>query len=395
MSKSRICVVGPSKKFLSGISYYNIRLANSLTGRYNVSALCFRNLLPRRMFPGHKHVGKDLADVDFDPAVRAFDGMDYNNPLTWYRAFRFLRQEKPDVIVLQWWTSSVAHMHLLISLMSAFLKARMLIEFHEVVDPLEESILPIRLYSRVMGRWLIRRSDGYVTHSESDRKLLAEKYGMDAGRIHVLPMGLYDHHKQMDRTEARQALGIEGEDIILSFGLIRPYKGIPYLIKAFSSLPADEAQKSRLLLVGEIWEDRASVEDAIAASPYRDRITLVDRYVSDAEVAKYFSAADIVVLPYLRASQSAVAHVAMAFGKPIVVSRVGGLQESMADYEGTCFVPPADPEAIRDAIVRIRSERPGPFQPPKRGWDEIAAGYAAIISGNSPGAADGEHKRYM
>jgi len=381
MSKTRVCVVGPSKKFLSGISYYNIRLANSLTAQYDVSVLCFRNLLPKRMFPGHKHVGKDLADVDYDSDIRLFDGMDYNNPLTWYRAYKFLQQEKPDVIILQWWTSSVAHMHMLISLMNSFRKAKVIIEFHEVVDPLEESILPIRLYSRVMGRWLISRSYMYVTHSESDRKLLVEKYGMDSGRIHVLPMGLYDHHRQVDRAEARQALGIDEENTILSFGLIRPYKGIPYLIKAFGSLPAEEAQKSRLLLVGEIWEDRASVEDAVAASPYRDRITLVDRYVSDAEVAKYFSAADIVVLPYLRASQSAVAHVAMAFGKPIVVSRVGGLQESMADYKGTYFVPPADPAAIRDAILRIRNERPGPFDPPRRGWEEIASGYRAIISG--------------
>jgi glycosyltransferase involved in cell wall biosynthesis len=380
--KTKVCVVGPSKKFLSGISYYNIRLANSLTSRYDVSVLCFRNLLPKRLFPGHKHVGKDLADVDYDKNIGLFDGMDYNNPLTWVRAFRFLRRERPDTIILQWWTSSVAHMHLLIALMSVFTKSRIIIEFHEIVDPLEESILPIRLYSRLMGRLLVKSAGAYITHSESDKKLLNEKYGMDAGRIRVVPMGLYDHHKQGDRAEARKALGIDGEDVILSFGLIRPYKGIPYLIRAFGDLPAEVASSVRLLLVGEIWEDRASVEGAIASSPYKGQITLVDRYVSDVEVGKYFSAADIVVLPYLRASQSAVAHVAMAFGKPIIVSRVGGLQESMADYRGTYFVPPADTTAIRDAILRIRSERPGPFEPPRRGWEEIAAEYAAIIAGD-------------
>jgi glycosyltransferase involved in cell wall biosynthesis len=380
--KAKVCVVGPSKKFLSGISYYNIRLANSLTSRYDVSVLCFRNLLPKRLFPGNKHVGQNLADVDYDKNIKLFDGMDYNNPLTWGRAFGFLRKEKPDAIILQWWTSSVAHMHLLIALMNVLVGARMIIEFHEIVDPLEESILPIRLYSRLMGRLLVGSARSYITHSESDKKLLIEKYSMAADRIRVVPMGLYDHHQPVDRTEARKALGIDGEDVIFSFGLIRPYKGIPYLVRAFGDLPAEAARSARLLLVGEIWEDRASVEDALAASPYRDRITLVDRYVSDAEVGKYFSAADIVVLPYLRASQSAVAHVAMAFGKPIIVSRVGGLQESMADYGGTYFVPPADAAAIRDAILRIRSERPGAFEPPRRGWEEIATQYAAIIAGD-------------
>jgi glycosyltransferase involved in cell wall biosynthesis len=385
--KTKVCVVGPSKKFLSGISYYNIRLANSLTSRYDVSVLCFRNLLPKRLFPGHKHVGKDLADVDYEKSIAMFDGMDYNNPLTWYRAFGFLRRERPDTIILQWWTSSVAHMHMLIAVMNVFIHSRIIIEFHEIVDPLEESILPIRLYSRLMGRLLVRMAGSYITHSESDKKLLIEKYGLDAGRIRVVPMGLYDHHRPVERTEARKALGVDGEDVILSFGLIRPYKGIPYLVRAFGELPAEAARSSRLLLVGEIWEDRVSVEDAIASSPYKDRITLVDRYVSDAEVGKYFSAADIVVLPYLRASQSAVAHVAMAFGKPIIVSRVGGLQESMADYKGTYFVPPADPAAIRDAILGIRSSRPGMFEPPRRGWEEIAAEYADIIAGDgrSPG----------
>ncbi len=380
--KTKVCVVGPSKKFLSGISYYNIRLANSLTSRYDVSVLCFRNLLPKRLFPGHKHVGKDLADVGYDKDVSLFDGMDYNNPLTWWRAFGFLRRERPDIIILQWWTSSVAHMHLLIVMMNLIVRARIIVEFHEIVDPLEESILPIRLYSRLMGRLLVRSAGTYITHSGSDKKLLIEKYGMDAGRIHVVPMGLYDHHQPVDRTVARKALGIDGENVILSFGLIRPYKGIPYLIRAFGDLPEEVAFSSRLLLVGEIWEDRAAVEEAIASSPYRDRITLVDRYVSDAEVGTYFSAADIVVLPYLRASQSAVAHVAMAFGKPIIVSRVGGLQESMAGYRGTYFVPPADPAAIRDAIMSIRSAQPAAFEPPGRGWGEIVAEYAAIIAGD-------------
>lgn len=381
MSGKRVCVVGPSKKFLSGISYYTIRLANCLSGEYEVGVVCFRNLLPKFLFPGNKHVGKDLASLNYGDNVRVYDGMDWNNPLTWYRAYGFFRKEKPDVIVLQWWTSSVAHMHMLISLMSITLKARVIIEFHEVVDPLEESILPIRVYSRIMGRLLVRRSDGYVTHSDSDRKLLSEKYGIPAEKIQVIPHGLYDQYQVADRDASRKEIGIGDEYVIMSFGLIRPYKGIPNLVRAFGDLPEELAQRSRLLLVGEIWEDRESVTDAIAASRYREKITLFDRYVSDEEVSKYFSAADVVVLPYLRASQSGVAHIAMTFGKPIIVSRVGGLEESMADYSGTCFVPPGDIAAIAGEITRIEGQRPGRFEPPKRGWADIAALYRPLIMG--------------
>lgn len=378
MANKKVCVVGPSKKFLSGISYYTIRLSNSLAPRYDVSVICFRNLLPKFLFPGSKHVGQDLSSLNYREGLPVLDGMDWNNPVTWYRAYRFLLREKPDVILLQWWTSSVAHLHLLISLFNRR-RAKVILEFHEVVDPFEESILPIRLYSRIMGRLLIRRADGYVAHSESDKKLLAEKYGMDAERIRVIPHGLYDQYQAVDRESARKALGLNSDNVIMSFGLIRPYKGIPYLIRAFGELPADVAARSRLLLVGEIWEDRESVTTAIAESRYKDRILLLDRYVSDDEVATYFSAADTVVLPYTRASQSGVAHIAMAFGKPIVVSKVGGLQESMADYTGTYFVPPGDTAAITEALVRILLEKPGPFEPPKRGWEEIVEKYSAII----------------
>jgi len=380
MSPKKVCVVGPSKKFLSGISYYTIRLSNALADRYSVSVICFRNLLPKFLFPGHKHVGQDLSSLGYDKNVPVLDGMDWNNPLTWYRAYKFLRVGKPDVIILQWWTSSVAHMHLLICLINLRIRARIIIEFHEVVDPFEESVLPIRVYSRLMGRLLIHMADGYVTHSESDKKLLAEKYQMNADRIQIIPHGLYDQYTAIDRMAARQALGLGSEDhVIMSFGLIRPYKGIPYLVRAFGELPREIALQSKLLLVGEIWEDRESVIGAIEACSYKDRIVLLDRYVSDDEVARYFSAADVVVLPYLRASQSGVAHIAMSFGKPVIVSRVGGLQESMADYSGTFFVEPGNTGAIRDEIIKILRENPGPFEPPARGWGEIVAKYTQII----------------
>ncbi|HTX44087.1 MAG TPA: glycosyltransferase [Methanocella sp.] len=381
MRKTRVCIVGPSKKFLSGISYYTIRLANALSGPYDTSVLCFRNLLPRLLFPGRKHVGKDLANLDYGPDVKVFNGMDYNNPLTWYGAFRFLRRERPDVVILQWWTSSAAHMHLLISMINAIsTRAKVIVEFHEVVDPLEESILPIRIYSRIMGRFLVKRAALYVTHSESDRRLVASKYHIPDGRIYVIPHGLYDQYRTVSGADARGMLGLNGDYTILSFGLIRPYKGIPNLIKAFGELPADVARRSRLLIAGEIWEDREAVTRAIALCQYKDRIKLVDDYIPDDDIPLYFNAADVVALPYLRASQSGVAHIAMVFGKPIVVSKVGGLVESMADYPGTYFVPPGDTTAIKDTLLKLFAERPAGFEPPDRGWDVIGEKYAAVVS---------------
>lgn len=379
-SNQSICIVGPSKRFLSGISYYTICLANAMSAERDVSVICFRQLLPTFLFPGKSHVGKNISDQNFLSTFPVFDGMDYNNPLTWVHAYRFLKMQKPNIIVLQWWTSSVAHMHLLLRLFSSLTnRPKIIIEFHEVVDPFEESILPIRLYSKITGKVLRKNLDAYITHSESDKQLVSDRYAIDPEKIHVIPLGLFDQYGELlNEKEAKGILSISEEFTILSFGLIRKYKGIPYLIRAFEQLPSEILEKSRLLIVGEVWEDRKELLDQIKTSPLREKITLVDEYVSDEKVNVYFSAADVVVLPYLRASQSGIAHIAMSFGKPVVVSEVGGLKESMAGYKGTFFVPPGDVESIRKAVLSQFGNREH-YEAPDQKWDRIINRYVELI----------------
>ncbi|MDQ1253518.1 MAG: hypothetical protein QG646_2690 [Euryarchaeota archaeon] len=380
VSHSKICIVGPSKRFLSGISYYTIRLANAMSSKKDVSVVCFRQLLPTFLFPGKSHVGKNISNLNFSPGIPVFDGMDYNNPLTWIQAFRFIITHKPDIIILQWWTSSVAHMQLLLKIFANLsYKPKIIVEFHEVVDPLEESILPIRVYSKVTGKTLRKNLVAYITHSESDKRLVAERYSISPDKIHVISHGLYDQYgKLLDLKEARKSLSINDEFVILSFGLIRKYKGIPYLISAFEQLPANILEKSRLLIVGEVWEDRNELLNRIKDSTLRERITLVDEYIPDERVSLYFSAADVVVLPYLRASQSGIAHIAMSFGKPVVVSEVGGLRESMANYEGTLFVPPGDVSSICEAIPKFLEKRKH-YEAPDQKWDKVINSYIELI----------------
>jgi glycosyltransferase involved in cell wall biosynthesis len=351
-----------------------------MSEKKNVSIVYFRQLLPTFLFPGKSHVGKNISDLNFSPKIPVFDGMDYNNPLTWIRAYRFLKTQKPDVIVLQWWTSSVAHMHLLLRLFASLSnKPKIIIEFHEVVDPFEESILPIRLYSKITAKILRKNLDAYITHSESDKKLVAERYSIYPEKIHVIPLGLFDQYGELlNKKDSKEILSIKEDFVILFFGLIRKYKGVSYLIKAFEQFPSEILKKSRLLIVGEIWEDRKELLDQIQNSPLQNNITLVDEYVPDDKVNTYFSAADVVVLPYLRASQSGIAHIAMYFGKPVVVSEVGGLKESMAGYEGTFFVPPGDVESIKKSVLSQFGNRKR-YEVPDQKWDKIINRYIELI----------------
>jgi glycosyltransferase involved in cell wall biosynthesis len=383
----RLCIVGPSKRFFSGITTHAIFLANALAKRHQVSVILLRQLLPRFLFPGRQHVGKDQYSVDFAPGIEVYDGMDYNSFWSWLGAYRFLKKQTPATIIILWWSSSVAHMQIFLKLANRWgIRARMVLDMHEVVDPLEESILPIRLYSRLMGRLLVRGLDAYTTQSQFDKTRLAKIYHIDEDMISVVPVGLYEDYKQpTDRALCKEELGIGERFVILYFGLIRHYKGVPCLVKAFNLLPRSIAACSRLLIVGEIWEEEKMLQRLINASPYQSQISLIAQYVPDAMIPKYFSAADVVALPYLRASGSGVAHIAMPYGKPIITSDVSPLREALKDYQGALFSPPADHLALRDKLLQVWEALDSQgevcyYPPPQRTWDDVAQRYEAVLN---------------
>ena len=371
----RIAILGPSPRFLSGISYFTMRLANALAPGNRVTAVLFRKMLPARLFPGWRRVGSDITELDFVAGVRVEEILDWYNPLTWVTAYRTLRNA--EVIILEWWTSSVAHMYFALGLLNRG-KVPVVIEFHEVVDPLEQSILPIRYYSRVMGRLIRRQAIRYVVHSEADNGLIQDQFGIARDLICVIPIGLFDHHTLIEKNKAREALGFREKNIILFFGLLRPYKGVKYLIKAFESLPETIRQESRLVVAGEAWEDKYSVKMA-KNSPYATKITVIDRYLEDREISLLFSASDLLVIPYTRASQSGVAHIAMSFGIPIVASEVGGLVESLGPYQGTIFTRPGDVNGIARGIVEALSKEIQYPIPESLKWETIAERWNTLI----------------
>ncbi|WP_319578865.1 glycosyltransferase [uncultured Methanospirillum sp.] len=377
MIKNSVVIIGPSPRFLSGISYYTLRLSNALADHNKVTSILFRHMLPQRLFPGWKRVGTDLTSLKFSETIKLRDILDWYNPATWIKASNEFRNA--DVIILEWWTSSVAHMYLALLLLN-HTKKPVMIEFHEVVDPLEFSVGPIRVYARVMGRLIRRMACRYVVHSEHDRQLIASHYRIPEYKIGVIPHGLYDQYPVLDQENSKRSLMAEDFFVFLFFGLIRPYKGVIHLIHAFEMLPDTVRDHSLLYIVGEAWEDHASL-DAVSRSPAKDRIRLLNKYVSDDEIPLYFSAADALVLPYTRASQSGVAHIGISYGLPIIASQVGGLSESLSGYDGSTLVQSGDENELAHAMEHTYSLgfRRYPVPVDLR-WDSIATKYDAEIS---------------
>ena len=304
------------------------------------------------------------------------------------RATRMLKRQRPNVVVLQWWTGAVLHSYLLICWVAKRLGARVVIEFHEVQDTGEAAVPLAAAYVKRLIRPLLNMADAYAVHSEFDREALSQQYGLGAKSIAVVPVGSYDHLLTSDSQSGGPSVQAPLADSIaramppvtnlLYFGVIRPYKGVEHLVEAFNSLSTEEANQFVLHLVGETWEGCTRPAELVESSPHRDRINFVNRYVHDEEVAEFFAQADAVVLPYLRSSASGPLHMAMSYGLPVAVSSVGGLTEAARDYGGTRFTRPSDIADLRDALLELPAMTARRYADP-HSWEKSAEALASVF----------------
>jgi glycosyltransferase involved in cell wall biosynthesis len=158
------------------------------------------------------------------------------------------------------------------------------------------------------------------------------------------------------RDEARAALDLPPDaPVLLFFGFVRRYKGLHVLLEAMPKI-VEALPDVRLVVAGEFYDDKTFYEKLIEKHQLDPYLHLHDGYVSDEDVAAYFSAADVVVQPYVSATQSGVAKIAYHFERPLIMTDVGGLAEMMPDGEAGLVVPPENPDALAGAVRRFFDE---------------------------------------
>ncbi|KKL56007.1 hypothetical protein LCGC14_2249750, partial [marine sediment metagenome] len=166
-----------------------------------------------------------------------------------------------------------------------------------------------------------------------------------------VPHPVYDiFGKTVKKEEAARYLGLDPKDqYLLFFGLIRKYKGLDLLLNSFARVK-DQMGNLKLVIAGEFYKGKEDSLELIAKLNLGDRILLRDQFIPAGEVKYYFSVADLVVQPYLAATQSGISQIAYHFGVPMLVTDVGGLSEIVPDQK-VGYVTPVDEQAIADAIV--------------------------------------------
>lgn len=386
-SRPRVMVIGSGWRFTSGISHYTYRLATELAGECDVSVLLMRGLVPKWLYPGGKRVGAAVTDAKYPEHVPVYDGVDWYWGRSMHQALSFLAEQRPDIVVLQWWTGAVLHSYLRLARHAVKLGARVILEWHESQDVGEAAVPGTRRYVGTLMPRLLANVHGHVVHSNFDLRGLSATYQLGTVPVRVIHHGPYDHLVRATKPrpgESNRPLNL------LYLGVVRPYKGVEDLVQAFSRLDREQAERFRLSIVGETWEGWTAPDEAIARSPHADLITRVDRYVTDAELAEYFAQADAVVLPYRRSSASGPLQIAMSAGLPLVVTAVGGLTEAVCDYPGAVQVPPRDPAALRSALVALLDRKGARYSDP-HSWSHTVVSFQSLfneVSGGLPAPGD-------
>lgn len=228
------------------------------------------------------------------------------------------------------------------------------------------------------ARALTDRMDAVIVHTRQGAELLG-----GGPRVRVIPHGAFSHLAEQahEAPLPPELAAVEGP-VVLCFGVVRPYKGVEDLIEAFRSV-----RDAELWIVGRPLGVRLD-------TPLPPGVRLVPRYVPDVEIPAFFRRADLLVLPHRAVDFSGVLAAGLAFGKPMVLTDVGGFRELVEEHGAGRLVPPgdldalaaavgellADPAAREDLARRARAAAAGPYS-----WESVArrtiAVYEEVLAG--------------
>ena len=341
MKKKRIIIVGPAYPYRGGIADFNERLAREFQREgHEVITYTFTLQYPNFLFPGKTQYSTSAAPEELT-IVRKVNSV---NPFNWIKVGREIRRQRPDMVMIRFWLPFLAPCLGTIARIIRRDKQIKVVGLLDNVIPHEH-----RIGDRVFARYMIKSLEGYVAMSEA---VLADAKSFDDSKpLALTPHPLYDNFgTKVTREEAITHLGLDAEmRYILFFGLIRDYKGLDLLLRAF----ADErfrSKKTKLIVAGEFYSNAELYEQLERELDIAQHIVWYKEFIPADQVRYFFAAADLVAQPYKTATQSGITQIAYHFERPMLVTNVGGLAEIVPNGKVGYVVEP-NAQDIADALV--------------------------------------------
>jgi D-inositol-3-phosphate glycosyltransferase len=343
---AKVVIIGPAYPLRGGLATYNERLARAFQEQGDeVEIVTFSLQYPDFLFPGQTQYSSEAPPAGISIKVL----INSVNPLNWVKVGVYLQKKRTDIVIFRFWLPFMGPCFGTIARLISRNSTTRILAITDNVVPHERRVgdLPFTKY-------FLAACHGFVTMSKAVMEDLA-RLAPDKPRTYQAHP-LYDNFGDLlPKEEARRRLQLPEEGrYILFFGFIRAYKGLDLLLKALPNARLRQLNV-KLIIAGEFYENAAPYEALIREQGLEEHIVRATDFIPNSRVADYFCAADLVVQPYKHATQSGVSQVAYHFNKPMVVTDVGGLAESVPHGRVGYVVKP-DPESIASSIADFYEE---------------------------------------
>lgn len=363
-------LVGTAHPFRGGLASYNERLIKQFQDEgHEAEIFTFTTQYPNFLFPGKTQYSEEPAPSDIK-ITRAVSSI---NPFNWIKVGRQIRKMKADIVIFKYWLPFMGPCFGTIARKIKKNKHTKIITILDNVIPHES-----RFGDRLFTKYFLKPIDAFISMSKSVEKDLET---FDSAKPRDFnPHPLFDNFGPLiQKNEAKKLLELDVScNYILFFGIIRDYKGLDLLLEAFSKMNYKE-QNLKLLVAGEYYSNEEKYQAQIKQLDLTEDVIVVNKFIKDSEVGRYFCAADIIAQPYKSATQSGVTQIAYHFEIPILVTNVGGLPE-MVPHEKVGFVTSQSTEEIAECLRRFYLEnKEGEFkanlkvEKEKYSWDKLTA----------------------
>ncbi len=370
---NKLVIIGPAWPLRGGLAAFDEKLAICFSEKGIQSSIhTFSLQYPSLLFPGKTQYSTQPAPqgINIKATINSI------NPFNWMKVGWQIMREKPDLIIVRYWIPFLG------PCLGTILK---IVHWnrHTKVISIVDNMIPHekRVGDTLFTKYFASSIDGFVTMSEkvkNDVKLFSHKPTL------VSPHPIFDHFGSAINTlQARTQLGLGEQDkVILFFGYIRKYKGLDLLIQAMKDIRIQQLG-IRLLVVGEFYDAAQPYIDLVNDLALQNQITFYDQFVPDQEVTNYVSAADFIIQPYKNATQSGVTPLAYHFSKPMLVTNVGGLADTVPHLKVGVVTEPTF-EDIANGIVQLYDLGAAHFLPyiqeerKKYTWEQMTEKFLAL-----------------
>ena len=338
----QLIIMGPAWPLRGNLAAFDEKLAQDfMQASIQTKLYTFSLQYPNFLFPGKTQYSSDPAPkgLSIDVAMNSI------NPFNWIKVGLKIKKERPDLIIVRYWIPFLAPCLGTILSIVKWNKHTKVIAIVDNMIPHEK-----RIGDTLFTKFFVRAVDGFLTMSkkvQADVKIFTNKPSC------ISPHPIYDHFGEaMPSSDARKLLNLQDTDkVILFFGFVRAYKGLDLLIEAMSQ-PAIKAAGIKLVIAGEFYESPTPYLEQIKALGLSDTISVYNEYIGERDVKLYVSAADFIIQPYRNATQSGVTPMAYHFLKPMLVTNVGGLADTVPNLKTGIVVTPTS-EAIAQGIETL------------------------------------------